>query len=203
MRIGLLTGRQGLALVLCLACGVLALAGLPGCGKGDQEEPSAQPQAQRMVPEAVPDSALVDSLVTSGAESAYEAGTLAAGEGVREDPATAPGTDQVPVAELKAAPAAKETAPRSQVSRPTRTVAAGDGSYDLQLGSFTSLANARRQVDKISALGYVPVIEESELGGQNYHRVMLRAVGDMAAASRLGEYIHSELGIAYLVRRGN
>ena len=57
-------------------------------------------------------------------------------------------------------------------------------------------------MDRISALGYEPVIEDSDLGGQTYHRVMLRGVGDMAEASRLGEHIHSELGIAYLVRRG-
>ncbi len=203
MRRGLLTGRQRLSLVLGVACGFLALACLSGCGKGDQEESVTQDKPQGMVPGAALDSAFVDTVVTVDTESAYEAGTLPATEGVRDDSSTQEQAAVEAVPEIKAAPPETETAPATSVSRPSTTVSTGDGSYSLQLGSFTNLANARKQVDRLSALGYAPVIEESDLGGQIYHRVMLRGVGDMAETSRLGEYIHSELGIAYLVRRGN
>jgi len=203
MRRGLLTGRQRLSLVLGVTCGFLALACLSGCGKGDQEEPVTQNKSQGMVPGAVHDSVSVDTVVTVDTESAYEAGTLPATEGVRDDSSTAEQAAVETVPEIKAAPTETETAPAASLSRPSTTVSTGDGSYSLQLGSFTNLANARKQVDRLSALGYAPVIEESDLGGQVYHRVMLRGVGDMTEASRLGEYIHSELGIAYLVRRGN
>jgi cell division septation protein DedD len=155
-----------------------------------------------MVPDAALDTAAVDTGATSDMESAYEAGTLPDAEGVREDPAAGDRTAQDAEAELKTIPAETEARPTPSVTRPSTSVSSGDGAYNLQLGSFTNLANARKQADRISALGYAPVIEESNLGGQIYHRVMLRGVGDMAEASRLGEYIHSELGIAYLVRRG-
>jgi cell division septation protein DedD len=200
---GLLTGGQRHAVVLGVACGFLMLACLAGCGKGDQEEPVTQQKPPPMVPGAALDSALVDTVVTADTESAYEAGTLPVAKGVRDD-SSVPEQAAVPaVEEIKAAPAATKTASAASVARPSTTVSTGDGSYGLQLGSFTNLANARKQVERLSALGYAPVIEESDLGGQTYHRVMLRGVGDMAEASRLGEYIHSELGIAYLVRRGN
>ena len=200
---GLLTGRLGLSLVLVLACGFLALACLSGCGKGDQEESVTQQKPQGMVPAAALDSAMVDSVVTSEAETAYEAGPLPTSEGVRDDPSSTEQVTGQAGAELKASPGATETVPAASASRPPTTVSTGEGSYSLQLGSFTNLANARKQVDRLSALGYAPVIEQSDLGGQIYHRVMLRGVGDMAEASRLGEYIHSELGIAYLVRRAH
>ncbi len=207
MSTGLLTGRRCLFLVLVLALGVAAPAVLTGCGGGDQEESAARQKPAAMVPGAAFDTAAVDTGVISDMESAYEAGTLPDADGVREDPAADEQTAPDAVAEIKTIPAETET--RSATSgtvsgtRPSTSVSSGDGTYSLQLGSFTNLANANKQADRISTLGYTPVIEESDLGGQIYHRVMLRGVGDMAEASRLGEYIHSELGIAYLVRRGN
>jgi cell division septation protein DedD len=142
-------------------------------------------------------------VITQETESVYQAGTLPTAEGVNE-------ADEIPeveapaaVTEIKAAPAEAQAPQEPAATRPATTVSSGNGSYSLQLGSFTNVDNARKQADRVRALGYAPVIEESNLGGQVYHRVMLRGVGDMAEASRLGEYIHSELGIAYLVRRGD
>ena len=123
-------------------------------------------------------------------------------EGVSGDPASPGKVVPEAGAELKAAPQEVEAAPAPAATRPATSVSSGSSAFSLQLGSLTNLDNARKQVDRISALGYKPVIEQSDLGGQTYHRVMLKGVGDMAEASRLGEYIHSELGIAYLVRRG-
>jgi cell division septation protein DedD len=184
-----------------LAWQILAVVCLSGCGGGDEEEVASQQEPQNLVPVVAADSAQVDTVVASESESVYQAGTLTVSEGVSEESSAAEPPAGEVVEEIKAVPAAEETPPAS-VPRPNTSVSSGDGSYSLQLGSFTSLENARGQVERISALGYAPVIEESNLGGQVYHRVMLRDVGDMAEASRLGEYIHSELGIAYLVRRG-
>jgi cell division septation protein DedD len=199
---GLLTGRRSLSLILVL--GVAALV-LSGCGGGDQEEATTQQKPQTMVPGAETDSTAVDTAVVSDMEGAYEAGTLSGAEGDGEYPDSDTKAPAETAAEINATPAEAETPPgssrTSSGTRQTTTASSGDGAYSLQLGSFTNLDNARKQADRISALGYAPVIEESNLGGQIYHRVMLLGVGDMAEASRLGELIHSELDIAYLVRR--
>jgi cell division septation protein DedD len=201
---GLLTGRRSLSLNLILVLGVAALM-LSGCGGGDQEEATTQQKPQAMVPGAETDSTAVDTAVVSDMEGAYEAGTLSGAEGDGEYPDSDTKAPAETAAEINATPAEAETAPgssrTSSGTRQTTTASSGDGAYSLQLGSFTNLDNARKQADRISALGYAPVIEESNLGGQIYHRVMLLGVGDMAEASRLGELIHSELDIAYLVRR--
>ena len=203
MSIDQLTVRQCLSMVLVLTLGIAAPAVLTGCGGSDQEESTTQQKPRAMVPGAAFDTAAVDTGVTSDTDSSYEAGTLPDVEGVNEDLVAGEQTAQDAGAELKAVPVETEARPVPSGTRPATSVSSGDGAYGLQLGSFTNLSNARNQADRISALGYAPVIEESDLGGQIYHRVMLWGVGDMAEASRLGEYIHSETGIAYLVRRGD
>lgn len=199
MSTGLLTGRRSLSGVLALTMVVMALVAMTGCGKGNPDEQDAQAEPGALVPGGTPDTSVVDTTAGIVSESAYVAGTLTESEGVRE---IADSMDQAPpVPEVKEV--RKEKAATRTESRPATAASSGEGAYSLQLGSFTSLANARKQADRLSELGYSPVIEESNLGGQTYHRVMLRGVGDMAAASQLGEHIHSKLGIAYLVRRGN
>jgi cell division septation protein DedD len=193
---GLPTRRPRVFLVLVLAC-------LSGCGGQDQEDAATQQKPRALVPGGAPDSALVDTVISTETESVYQAGTLPTAEGVNEAVESPEVETPEVVTEIKAAPAEKKAPEEPSASRPATTVSSGSGAYSLQLGSFTSVDNARKQADRLRALGYAPVIEESNLGGQVYHRVMLRGVGDMAEASRLGEFIHSELGIAYLVRRGN
>ena len=198
---GLLTGRRILFLILIL--GVAATVVLSGCGGGESEEAATQQKPRTLVPGAESDSAAADTSAVINMEGAYEAGTLSGAEGVSEDPAPERKDTLDTGDEIKATPAPANTQPsRSSADSPKEKSGSG-GAYSLQLGSFTNLDNARKQVDRISALGYSPVIEESNLGGQVYHRVMLLGVGDMAEASRLGEHIRSELDIAYLVRRVN
>lgn len=200
---GLPTRRPRLFPVLFLAWLTVALACLSGCGGQDQEEAATQQKPRALVPGGAPDSAQVDTVITTETESVYQAGTLPTAEGVTgANEATETEVPEV-VTEIKAAPVETKAPQEPSATRPATTVSSGNGSYSLQLGSFTNVDNARKQADRLRALGYAPVIEESNLGGQVYHRVMLRSVGDMAEASRLGEYIHSELGIAYLVRRGH
>ena len=190
MSTGLMTGRRNLSWVLSVVFAVALCAALCGCGKGGEDKDAVQEKPQAMVPAGTADTTVVDTADTSVSESAYVAGTLTDSDGVRE----------IPAAKEQAAPVTE--VPKAE-ARPSTSVKSSDGAYSLQLGSFTNMANARNQADRISALGYAPTIEESNLGGQIYHRIMLRGVGDMAEASRLGEHIHSKLGIAYLVRRGN
>lgn len=190
---GLMTRRPNLSRVLALVFAMVLCVAFCGCGKGGEDKEAVQEKPRAMVPGGIGDTTVVDIADTSVTESAYVAGTLTGSDGVREDPV--PTEPAAPVNEVKEV--------RKTESRPPTAVKSTDGDYSLQLGSFTNLENARNQADRISALGYAPTIEESNLGGQVYHRVMLRGVGDMAEASRLGELIHSKLGIAYLVRRGN
>ncbi|MCK9994876.1 MAG: SPOR domain-containing protein [Candidatus Krumholzibacteria bacterium] len=202
---GLLTGRRSLSLILILALGAAAPVVLSGCGGGDQEEAATQQKPRALVPGAEPDSVAVDTSAVSNTEDTYEAGTLSDAGGVSEDPVSEANVPSDTGDEIKAVPVQKEVR-SARISTETPKAKRGSdvgGAYSLQLGSFTNLDNARKQADRISTLGYAPVIEKSDLGGQIYHRVMLLGVGDMAEASRLGEHIHSELDIAYLVRRVN
>jgi len=190
MSTGLLTGHRNSSWVPVLVFAVVALVVLSGCGNGGEEEEAVQQKPQALVPGGTPDTTVVDTASAVVDESAYVAGTLSDPDGVTQESA----------ARETAEPAADAV---KTENRPATSVQSNDGLYSLQLGSFTNLENARNQAERIRALGYAPAIEESNLGGQIYHRVMLNGVGDMAEASRLGEHIHSKLGIAYLVRRGN
>jgi cell division septation protein DedD len=194
---------RGLTIVFALAISALGLVLMAGCGGGEDDDFVDQPKPRYMVPGQAADSTSADtSSVTSG-ESSYEAGTLTGSEGVTQsvDSQGAALTGQE--AEIKPTKDESNAAPVTTTSRPGVSTSGANGSdaYSLQLGSFTNLDNARQQADRIKAMGYSPVIEETVLAGQTYHRVLLRNVGDMAKASRLGEHIHSELDIAYLVRR--
>jgi DedD protein len=78
---------------------------------------------------------------------------------------------------------------------------AADGPFSLQLGSFSSADNADRQANRIRDMGYNPGVEVATLGGQTYHRVVLRGLADRDEAERLGEHIRSQLEITYLIRQ--
>lgn len=165
---------------------VWALALLGGCGGQDEPAPTPARDTQAMVP-VEPDSTVPDSTGTAAVVGEDLAGTSAAG-GVH--PAVS-GNETV-------------TAPRQEpVSNPFNRahVTAETGDYSLQLGSFRSAANARAQVERIGTLGHQPEVEVATLGGQTYHRVVLRGLADRAEAERLGENIHSRLGITYLIRQ--
>jgi len=159
---------------------VWALVLLGGCGGKDEPAPTPAQDTQAMVP-AVPDSVVAD---TTGAVAVV-------GEEVA-------GTS----AEESVHPAV--TRPREEpVSNPFNRaqVSAGNGNFSLQLGSFRSAENAQAQVARIAALGWQPEVEVATLGGQTYHRVVLDGLADRAEAERLGENIHSQLGITYLIRQ--
>ena len=194
---------KGLAIVYALAIMAVAMLLLAGCGGGEEDDFAEQPTPRHLVPGQAADSVATDMTGTPGEESSYEAGTLRGTEGVTHSGENqgVPSTGQD--AEIKVNSDQSKAISETKSSRPAVSASAtgGTGTYSLQLGSFTNLGNARLQADRIKALGYSPVIEETVLAGETYHRVMLPKVGDMAEASRLGELIRSELDIAYLVRR--
>lgn len=200
---GLPNRLHGLAIVFALAFMAFAVLLLAGCGGGEDDEYVEQPTPRHLVPGQAADSVSTETTDIAGGESSYEAGTLRGTEGVNHSAENqgVPPTSQD--AEIKVNADQSKAAPVTKSSRPavSTSAAGGTGAYSLQLGSFTNLGNARQQADRIRALGYSPVIEETVLAGETYHRVMLEKVGDMAEASRLGELIRSELDIAYLVRR--
>ena len=164
--------------VALLVISVIHVVG--GCGKKDAE-PAARPAVQSMVPAGV-DTAAVDSTAAAMAGGqAADTSLPAAGE---------------PDA-LK--PVARQGAAATPARRPA--VATTGGSFSLQLGSFSSADNARVQAERIQQLGYRAAVEVATLGGQTYHRVVLRGLADRNEAERLGERIRSELGITYLIRQ--
>lgn len=185
-------GRRRLFLVLAVAVVATVFFG-SGCGGKGEDQEEARPAQKALVPGGTPDSTGLAPADTALTESVYEAGTLRASGGVTDRPQD----------ELKAPATETETPPATKKLARPATATSKTGSYSLQLGSFTNPDNARKQADRIRTLGYDPAVVQYDLGGQTYHRVMLRRVGDMAAASKLGEHIHSQLGIAYLVRLAN
>lgn len=158
-----------------------------GCGGGGDEEAEAEPPKSALVPGALDDTLRTTADTSSwyqlgGTESSDSGLSSSAREGgAPESSAQAVATDSRPN-------------PSSVAKKP-------EGDYILQLGSFRDQDNARRQADRLVALGYQPFIEDSNLGGQIYHRVVLLGLPDQSAASALGERIHAELGITYLVRK--
>jgi cell division septation protein DedD len=178
------------SLILVVAAALVLIA---GCGGQEESEPPAQSSLPGMVP------ARGDSNAT---------GTLRAAAGDSQGPGTSLTTGvQDSIAAEKAAlrPTAPESqtgataAARSPFHRPQ--VRSGEGSFGLQLGSFRSVENAQAQAERLRKLGYKPVLEVASLGGQTYHRVVLRGLPDRAEAERLGEHIRSQTGITYLIRQ--
>jgi cell division septation protein DedD len=158
-----------------------------GCGGGGDEEAKAEDDAETPKSALVP-GALDDTLHTSSDTSSWYqlGGTEADDSGLSSSSPLGEG-EEVPQAESGPSPSSVAALP--------------EGAFILQLGSFRDQGNAYRQAERLKELGYQAFIEESNLGGQIYHRVVLLGLSDQSAASALGERIHAELGITYLVRR--
>ena len=168
----------------------VALASV-GCGGGGDEEAEAEVPKSALLPGALDDTLRT----TADTSSWYQVGGTETGQAGMSS-STRDGV-------------VRETDPADQGAQATTTQSGPnsssvakkpEGDYILQLGSFRDQDNARRQADRLVALGHRPSIEVSDLGGQTYHRVVLLGLPDRSAASALGERIHAELGITYLVR---
>jgi len=163
------------ALALLVACA--------GCGGGGDDDAEAEAPKTALVP-----GALDDTLHTATDSSSwYQMGGTEADDSGLPSSSPSGGGEEV----LKA-----ESDPP-----PPSAAKGAQGAFVLQLGSFRDEGNARGQVERLRTLGHQATIEVSNLGGQIYHRVVLLGLPDQSAASALGERIHAELGITYLVRR--
>lgn len=166
----------------------LALVMIAACGDKDEGTPVPR-QGQALLP-----AARIDSVPPAPAD---------AGETTVPEPgASAAATTPKPTAEtIKAAAPSPERAARKPISGATQAGTKAWGAYSLQLGSFRQEANAKRQAARLRERGHAVQIEVAVLGGQTYHRVFLHGIADRDTARRLGEKIHRELDLAYLIRR--
>lgn len=175
--------RRSFSLVLLLGAGLLLAAA--GCG-GDKQ-PEAGQQAATLVP--------------GGVQPADSTGFVdTAGDSLGLDEIGAEQPEAVLTPPPTATPTVRTTAPRTVDA--ARQAAPG-GTFALQLGSFRNLDNARALSARVEALGYTPVLESAVVGGQTYHRVILRGLPDRAAAAGTGERLRAELGITYLIRQSD
>jgi DedD protein len=186
------TSRAAIVLLLILALSLLA-----GCGGKDEAEAPAEETSRAMVPAArdQPDSTVGEGLATYPETATGAEGTSNAG-GVQNADGPAGATLQA-----SKSVATPPTAAEVEKSTQAPQVVESAGTFSLQLGSFRSAENARAEVERITALGHSPVVEVASLGGQTYHRVVLRGLADRNEAERLGENIRSQLGITYLIRQ--
>jgi len=151
---------------------VLALAGfLALSGCGQDKEPEATVRVEPAV--MVPAAAPDTTAPVAATETIIEPETPAASE-----------------------PVAAVTSP---FHRPA--IAAATGGFDLQLGSFRRESNVRVLQDQLRALGHNPEVEVASLAEQTYHRVLIRGLQSREEATRLGEDLHAQLGLTYLIRQ--
>jgi len=174
---------------------ICALVLAVGCGGKDEPEPAPQPDSEAMVPVAA-GSTLAGSAVIDTVAAAVTATTEPVGTSTSESVSPVVSTKETATrSRAESAPeAVSDPSSRTHVDHPA-------GDYSLQLGSFRSADNARARAERINTLGYTPAVEVATLGGQTYHRVVLRGLGDRDAAERIGEKIRSQLGITYLIRQ--
>ncbi|MFT5315619.1 MAG: cell division septation protein DedD [Candidatus Krumholzibacteriia bacterium] len=88
----------------------------------------------------------------------------------------------------------------TQMAAKKETSSAAEGEFSVQIGSFRSADNAKALVERVNDLGYSPEVEVASLGGQTYHRVIVKGLVSRQAAERCGEKIRSSEGITYLIR---
>lgn len=125
----------------------------------------------------------------------------------------APNTQAAPKTSTAAAPAAKtETAPTAttkpaapkttaSTAKGAGTVGLGSGRYSVRVGSFSSMENARTQLEKVIKLGY-PNAAIGKTNGGKFATVVVFKSNNKAAAVRVMDKLE-EKGVDALVHDGN
>lgn len=116
-----------------------------------------------------------------------------------------------PIPSLQPVSAAKSDTPVNKIPQtadqkmkqtaPARSSSTATGQYTVQIGSFRSADNAHALIERVTEMGYRPEVEVASLGGQTYHRVVIKGLVSRQEAERCGEHIRSQEGITYLIRR--
>jgi len=185
-----------LILALSLTAFMVVVA---GCGeKDDASVASETKQTKAMVPNSVTEDDLNDATESSvPAADVRPEGHQGTPSQLPENPA--PDTSE-PAGEGEVPrvvpPAGQEE--RAANPPPSATIS---GPFSLQLGSFTVLAIAEEKAVQLRKMGHGATIEQAEVGGQLYHRLFIRGLADHKSAEKLGEELHSSLGLSYLVKR--
>ncbi len=166
--------------------------GLIGCGGKDETPPAGtSTQTVALVPDSVADSAEAEVL-----EAAPEA-VVAEVESPTNSPAEPAPIPQVKAPEEVHSPVSAPQPVPAPKSEPTQ----GQGLFSLQLGSYTNASQAAEKAAQLRDLGYPGTVEEAEVHGTIYHRVFIRGLADRPSAEKLGEDLHTRLGLSYLIRR--
>ena len=180
--------------------GLIALTMLlPACG-GKDEVPAQQESSQTQA--LVPDSVTEDDLAAA-ADSTHQTPVVppeeasAASEELTGNPIEEFQEQAAQELESASIPSAGQGEQSSSADSNSNI----SGPYSLQLGSFTVLAIAEEKADKLKEMGHAATIEQAEVGGQLYHRLFVRGLADRKSAEKLGEDLHSSLGLSYLVKR--
>ena len=162
---------------------------LIGCAGEDEAPPESQ---SSQTPALVPDSVAQDEEIEDVVPAADA--PLEVAEPQTDDPAQ-------PLAEAPAEIVEEFSTPVVEEESTPPPPAAGTGVFSLQLGSFTVAAFAEEKAAELRDLGHPATVEQAEVGGQLYHRVFIRGLSDRQSAEKLGEDLHSSLGLSYLIRR--
>ena len=115
---------------------------------------------------------------------------------------TAPTTAAKPAATKEAAKTAtpKPAAPKT-TAKGAGAVGLGSGRYSVRVGSFSSMENARTQLEKVIRLGY-PNATIGKTNGGKYATVVVFKSNNKAAAVRIMDKLE-EKGVDALVHDGN
>ncbi len=181
--------EKKILLVLVLLVAVPALV-LVGCS-GKEETPPADNTHQTP--------ALVPGSVGQGHEPEVVEPTVEAPREVSEPQAGIPEEPQT----RQPAPVVKkiESSPEKPILLTQPPVVFNGGLHSLQLGSFRVSAVAEEKATQLQDLGYPATVEQAEVRGLIYYRVLIRGLADRQSAKMLGEELHSSLGFSYLIKR--
>jgi DedD protein len=117
-------------------------------------------------------------------------------EPVPSMPAVADGAEPVAVPEPEQAPAAAPPAPQPEVTAPA---AVASGNWVVQLGSFSSAANAESLRETLVSQGYNAYTLTARVDASEITRVFVGPVVDRAAASKLRDELAKRHGMNGLV----
>jgi cell division septation protein DedD len=173
-----------------VVAGLVTVLFLGGCGSGDDTPPEQSSRQGSLVPANL-DTLIAETGADRPLDQVEESTQLMAEEEdlQGEEDVTTPTAEQ-PVAEAvtQSPPVVREV-----------VTPAGQGTYSVQLGSFSVPANAEALAAKVRQQGRSAVVEAALVKGRTYHRVFVRGLASRADAENLGEELRESLGINYLV----
>ncbi len=191
-----------------LSCLVLIMALLVivgGCG-GDKDEAIPAVDQSAMVPSGSVDPAVKADTLSQGMgyneAQGGNSGLAGEVETSTQDPSTALEAQAVVPPSTESSRANEAGVSGRNATQDLTSLQEG-GIYSLQLGSFQRQAFAEKRAEDVQNAGFDPVVEEVDLAGQIYYRVLVRGISDREMAQELGQDLGAQLGITYLIKRAD